>query len=343
MLEAVHAPCQALPPGVVDSGADIGLDSRQYEPRERGVVSLAKVDAIQVLHLGEVQTRRRAADGIQPEPGDGLVGADDLVVAVAPAQAQEVVAQGRRQVAHVAIGLDAEGAVALRQLGAVGAVDKGNMGEGRCPPAAGVEQVELAKGVGQVVVAADDVADLHVMIVDHHRQHVGRGAVGAQQDEVVEPVVGDPDLALDPVIDDGLAVLRHLDTHDRLHVGGRASRVAVAPATVVEPGPALGARAPAHLLQLLLRAEAAVGFAVRQEPLRHLGVAVQTRGLELHLAVPVQLEPAQAVDDGVGRGLGRPGAVRVLDAQQEPAVMVASEQPVEQRRARAADVQVPGG
>jgi hypothetical protein len=40
-----------------------------------------------------------------------------------------------------------------------------------------------------MVVAADDVGDAHIVVVDHDREHVGRRAVGAQDDEVVEVLV----------------------------------------------------------------------------------------------------------------------------------------------------------
>jgi hypothetical protein len=39
---------------------------------------------------------------------------------------------------------------------------------------------ELAEGVVQMVVTANDVCHAHVVIVDDDRQHVGRRAVGAQ-------------------------------------------------------------------------------------------------------------------------------------------------------------------
>src|SRR5690349_6972003 len=58
--------------------------------------------------------------------------------------------------------------------------------------------------------------------------------------------------------------------------------------------------------------------------------------------VPVQPEPAQSVDDAghhVPRGtLG----IGVLDAEDEGAAMATGVEPVEQRRPRAADVQVAG-
>ena len=78
-----------------------------------------------------------------------------------------------------------------------------------------------------MVVAADDVGDAHVMIVDHHREHIGRRAVRAEQDEIVELGVLDGDPALDLVVDRRLALLRRLEADD-VRAGsvavGRASR-----------------------------------------------------------------------------------------------------------------------
>src|SRR3546814_7994473 len=60
---------------------------------------------------------------------------------------------------------------------------------------------------------------------------------------------------------------------------------------------------------------------------------------DLRVAIPVEPEPAHPVEDRVDRGLGGAGAVGILDAQQEIAAVVAREQPVEQRGARAADLE----
>ena len=62
-----------------------------------------------------------------------------------------------------------------------------------------------------MVVAADDVGDAHVVVVDDDGEHVGRRAVGAQQDEVVEVLVLAGDAALHLVLDHGLAVERRLE------------------------------------------------------------------------------------------------------------------------------------
>jgi hypothetical protein len=183
----------------------------------------------------------------------------------------------------------------------------------------------------------------HVMVVDHHRQHVDRGAVAAQQDHVVELVVADHDVALDDVADHGLAVAGRLDADRRGDAGRGVGGIAVAPAAVVARRLAFGARTGAHLLQLLGGAVAAIGLALAQQFMGDLGMARGARELVDDLAIPVQLQPAQAFEDRVDRRLGRPLPVGVLDAQAEDAAVMAREQPVEQGGARAADVQEAGG
>ena len=68
------------------------------------------------------------------------------------------------------------------------------------------------------------------------------------------------------------------------------------------------------------------------------------RALKLadRLAVPIQPQPFEPVENRLDRGLRRALAVGVLDAQQELAAEALGVEPVEQRGARAADVQKAG-
>jgi hypothetical protein len=85
----------------------------------------------------------------------------------------------------------------------------------------GVVDLLLAGRVGEVVVATNDVSDGHVVVVDHHRQHIGRRAVGAQQHQVVEVLVLPGDAALHLVLDHCLAGERCLEADHRLDVRRR--------------------------------------------------------------------------------------------------------------------------
>ena len=85
-----------------------------------------------------------------------------------------------------------------------------------------------------------------------------------------------------------------------------------------------------------------IGMAVGQHLARDLGVTGGARELVGDLAVPLEAEPRQPVEDRCDRGLGGAGAVGVLDAQQERAAVMAREQPVEEGGARPADMQEAG-
>ncbi len=261
---------------------------------------------------------------------------------MAPAEPQEIVAQGLGQIAHLAIGLDPERAVALRQFGAVGAVDQRQVGEFGDRPVERLVDLGLAEGVVQVVVAADHMGDRHVVVVDHHREIVGRAAVGAQDDQIVELAIGDRDLALDPVVDRRRALLRRLEADHRRHARRCGGRVAVAPGAVIAHRALFGARLLAHRLELGRRAIAVIGAAGGQQLPRDFGVALGAGGLVDDLAVPVEAEPSRPVDDRRHRLLCRAHPVGVLDAQPERAAVMARVEPVEQRGARPADMQKPG-
>ena len=230
----------------------------------------------------------------------------------------------------------------LAELGAVGAVDQRDVRVDRLRPAHGLDDLELAEGVVQVIVAADHMRDMHVVIVDDDGQHIGRRAVGAQQDHIVELAVLDRDFALHGILDDRLAGLRRLEADDRGNARGRILRVAIAPAAVIAHRLAGSLLGCAHLVEFLGRAVAVVGVAAGQHLVGHLGVPGGAGELVGDVAIPLQAEPRQAVEDRGDGGLGRARAIGVLDAQQELAAGVLGIEPVEQGGARAADVQEAG-
>ena len=193
-----------------------------------------------------------------------------------------------------------------------------------------------------MVVAADDVGDAHVMVVDDDGEHVGRRSVGAQQDEVVELLVGEGHAALDAVLDHRLAVGRSLEADRRLDAGRGLGRVAVAPAPVIARGQVVGALLLAHRGELFLGGVAAIGKAGGDKLFRRLPVAGGAAELRDRLAFPVEAEPGQAVKNGGDRSVGRTLAIRVLDAQQHLAAEAPGIEPVEERSARAADMQEAG-
>ena len=117
-------------------------------------------------------------------------------------------------------------------------------------------------------------------------------------------LIGDGNAALHAIFDDRLAGLRRLEADDRRHARRCRLGVAIAPGSVVADRAAFGARLLPHRFELLRCAEAVVGLAFAQKLACDLGVASELLRLEDDLAIPFELEPAHAVDDGVDRFLG---------------------------------------
>ena len=94
----------------------------------------AHVVAVEVLELGEVEARRRAADAVEVEGRDHLVGREELAGRRGSSRAAADSCAAPRAGSPWRDRLDAERAVALRQLGAVRPVDQRDMRHGRAPP-----------------------------------------------------------------------------------------------------------------------------------------------------------------------------------------------------------------
>ena len=298
---------------------------RQVVDRQR-----ADIAAIQPAQLLMIETRRVARHALDRELLDELLRRDDrLVVLRAPAEQREVVAQRLGQVALVAQLLHGRRAVALGQLLAVHAVQQRQVGVQRRLRAERPEHEQLLGRVGEVVLAAHDVRDVRVEVVDGDGEVVEHAAVGARDDGIVEVHVGEGRVATDQVVDDG----RPLVGHAQAHRAGLLRRAAKA---------ALGAVLGLVGVDLGLRRARAVGVALVEQLFEDLLVALGARHLADRSLVVVERKPAQRVEDLLDVRGGRALAVGIFDAQHERPAVVPREQPVVQRRACAADVQCAG-
>ena len=141
---------------------------------------------VEPQQLVEVERRGRLVHVVDVEQPRHLLAREDLLVAMRPAEAHEVVEQRLGQVALVAVLQHAHRAVALGELRAVGAEDHRHVRVERRLDAERAQHVDLPRRVVEVVVAADHVRDPHVLVVDHHAEVVGGLAVRARDDQVVE-------------------------------------------------------------------------------------------------------------------------------------------------------------
>ena len=214
----------------------------------------------------------------------------------------------------------AVGTVQQRQVGVAGRVDP----ERR-------EDEQLLGRVRQVVVAADDLGDPHVGVVDRDREVVDRGAVGARDHEVVLEAILERDRAANHIVDHGLPLVGGAEANRRPLPGPRLA--AVSGATVVGlPG--------AHLLG---GRRVGIGASGVDQLGDSLAMGIGSLGLAQRPLVPVELEPAQRVEDLLDVLGGRALAVGVLDPQHQRSAGPARREPVIECGPRPADVQGPGG
>src|SRR3546814_19077464 len=116
--------------------------------------------AVQILELLEIEARGRAADIREIEPVHRLLATDDLGIAVAPTETQEIIVHRFGQIAKlVAIGVDAQRTVALRQFGAAGAVAPRYLGTDGLAPLPRPDHAKLAVSVVQVDVGKASLWD----------------------------------------------------------------------------------------------------------------------------------------------------------------------------------------
>ena len=306
--------------------------------------------------LVRVEDRATLAHALEREALQQLLPRQDLAIVSGMEPEQREIAQERlRHIARAPPVADRDRrlARALAHLGAVAIEDERYVRE--CGRRLGQRRVdhELARRVGQVLLGAKHVRDLHRRIVHRRREVVGRKPVRAQQDEVAHHSGGEAHIAAHQVVEHPVARLdgeaHALGSSFGAGRGALGERHAPA-ATVVVRRPARRQRLLSPRFQLIVGAEARVGGASRHELLGPLAVGRDALALTvgavgtatIRTLVPVEPEPLQVGEHAALALIARALDIGVLDAQHERAAMLAGEEPVEVRRARPADVEIAG-
>ena len=94
------------------------------------------------------------------------------------------------------------------------------MRENRRVPTQCAENLGLPECVGQVIVAANDMRDAHVMIVDNHGQHIRWRPVRPYHDQIVKLRTLEFYFSLDCILQDNGTVSRGLEPDSRVNTGG---------------------------------------------------------------------------------------------------------------------------
>jgi len=326
--------------------------------RELRIGHVLDVVLLNPVELGQVERGRVLGEMVERELRGKDVARHDRRVAVErPAKECEIVHEGVRQVTRVAILLDGGGPMALGELLAVRAENHGDVREDGHGHVEGLVDHDLAWGVGQVVVPANHVRDAHHGVVHDGGEVVGGGAVGTEDDEVVELPGIEGDLAVHRVVDhDVTAVERDLDADGVrlacIHASLRGDGIdAAAGALVTLEGVLACLCGLAVGFELLWGAEAVVGPSLGDEPPCRLAVEAQTIRLPVGAEVttcagtlvPVEAEPTHGAEDDLRVLVGRTRRVGVIDAQDERTAVGAGERPVVDCGAGTAHMELSGG
>ncbi len=242
-------------------------------------------------------------------------------------------------------------AVPLRQLRAIRSEQQGEVCVDGHRSLHRLGEEDVLRRRRQDVLPPHDVGDAVVDIVHGAGQVVGRRAVGSEDHEVVD--LGVVELHLSPydVCKDGGARPGHGEAHRGRLAGSQALlRLGITDAisAVVGGGAAGRLGLLAEGIKLLRRLERVVGAAGGHQRRRHLLIAGQAVALaicavwsaDLDSLVPIDAEPAQAVDDVPPVFVGAPLLVGVVAAQDQRAALAPSEEPVVEGGPPAPDVEV---
>ncbi len=143
-------------------------------------------------------------------------------------------------------------------------MDQGNVGKARRGvPKSQVEQ-NLPRCVVDMVVAAHDMGDAHVGVIDHDAEIVDRRAVRTRQDPIIQPRLVYRQPAEDQIVEVIRVILRASKPNGKRPAGRILARVAFAAGAVVFILALFGLGTFALDLKLLGSAVTAVGVALRQ-------------------------------------------------------------------------------
>ncbi len=145
---------------------------------------------------------------------DHLLEREDFLVAARPAQPYQIIEHSSRQVPLLFILTDVDRAVAFRQLGSVGPQDHREMRIDRRVCAECLEHIDLSWRIVQVIITADNVAYLHVVIIDDDREIVGRRSIRSRNDKIIELRIFEHNFSTHPVLYDNLTMERIFESDD---------------------------------------------------------------------------------------------------------------------------------
>ena len=113
-----------------------------------------------------------------------------------PAEPDQIIHHGIRQIAHVFIGHDRRGAMSLGKPRFVGPKNHRQMPELWHWKSQRLKNRNLPRRVRQMIVSSHDMRDTHQGIIHHDGKIIGRIAVGPENDQIIQDLVIEDDVPL---------------------------------------------------------------------------------------------------------------------------------------------------
>jgi hypothetical protein len=148
-----------------------------------------------------------------------------------------------------------------------------------------------------MIVAADDVRDSHIGIVDDNGEIVRRRAIRAGNYQIIELGILEDHPAPHLVVDNNLTILRIPESHNGVDTDARLFSVAAT--TVIAYFTPARHLPGATRLELFLSAITAVRLARLKPLIGNFFIAIESMRLEKRALVGIQTQPGQAIEDCV--------------------------------------------
>jgi len=339
IADRIDRPFDHLPPvGRFGEGGEIGpngIQARFVHPggqarSDRFIIELMEDPRVELSELGFVEPGGRAAESREIERRQQRRGIGLRLDRFAGTKPGEQRHDRLRLDPRVAEMIGAERAEALGKL-AFRSGQQRFMREGRRRGAERVEHLELRGGVRDMVLAAHDMGDAHVDIVDHRREKIEPRPVGAAHHRIAHrrriEALGTADQIV-PLDRGGMIEPETPVRADAL--GFEARTIGIGER---ERGAIIDRRQAAAEQDLALEIELLLGLIGRIDAAcgGQLGetafVEIETLRLA-RLAIGDEAEPGKVVADREHMLFARALAVGVVDPQQEPPALFARPHPV---------------
>jgi hypothetical protein len=223
----------------------------------------------------------------------------------------------------------------------------------RVPSQSPINQ-DLPGRVGKVVISTDHMGDAHQMVINHTGKIIGSHSIGADDDEIANSLGIEVHFPVDEILkNDRLSFYPKAEDRTvsfRFHPGDLVFGKGTATA-VITGHLSFGELFLPDSLQPFRGAEALVDFSFLKELIRIVMVERKALGLAIGAIgsapvgtfVPLDSQPMKIFNDLIEGGFRRSLHVRILDPEDEGALMGSGKEVVVEGCSCISDVEKPGG